>query len=235
MTATIDKTVHRPATRAPGGFGATLGVLLAALGLAAGLVAGLDWFAASLPGWQASAGPDFAHDTPADAAQNAACNWTAVTYDEWRCGLYLREYGAREAYRLPRDQGGVCPLATRFGCARRYGLPQWDQDVPVWAPWDLHNGRAGTLVNAIGGALLGLTVAGAVTVFGGAARRPSRVRMLTRGAGAALSGAAAGVAVFTLGRHPLPGPVPGLPVWAVPVVLVVVLLAWAVRRPGGTR
>jgi hypothetical protein len=241
-------TENRPGTRqlsrdtgtgtasGQGRLAVTLAILLGAAGLAVGLVAGLGWFAASLPGWQATAGPDYPHDTAADAAENAACNWTAVTYDQWRCGLYLQEYGAREAYRLPRDQGGVCPLATRFGCADRYGLQQWDQDVPVWAPWYLHNGRAGMLVNAAGGALLGLTVAGAVTVMGGA-RRASRVRMLTRGTGAALSGAAAGMALFTLGRHPLPGPVPGLPVWAAPVVtvVVVVLLARAARRPGDTR
>jgi hypothetical protein len=160
-------------TRPAGGLGVTLGVLLVALGLAAGLVAGLDWFAASLPGWQASAGPDFAHDTAADAAENAACNWTAVTYDQARCGLYLQEYGAREAYRLPRAEGGVCDLATRYDCAARYGLAQHDEDVPVWRPWELHNGRARIAVNTAGAILLALTAAGAVWVLG--APRPSSV------------------------------------------------------------
>jgi hypothetical protein len=211
-------------------------VLLVAAGLAVGVVAGLGWFTAQLPGWWTTVGPDYVH-TARDDAEDHVCNTLAMTYDQGRCVLYLAEDDVTEARRTPRADGGVCPLATRLACARLYGLEPRDGDVPVWRPWDLHNGAAGTAFNAAAGAVLGLVVAGTAAALGGPRRR-GWLRLLATGAGSAVAGAVAAVTLFTLDRHPLSaGSVPALPVWAAPAVAVAVVAIVAVRdrRSGGAR
>ena len=96
--------------------------------------------------------------------------------------------------RFPAAEGGTCPLETRYACAKWAGLEQWDQDVPLWWPWELHNGPAWLAFSAAGGALAGLVVAGYVA---GSAGRVRRYRFV---AASVAVGAGAGVVLMGLGR-----------------------------------
>lgn len=225
------------------------GKALAVAGLlAVGLVGSLSWAGSHLADLRSVAGPDYRHDSPADRARDATCNPLTATYVAWRCSLYLQADTARELQRTPTGQGGTCPLGTPFACARLYHLPPHDQDVPLWRPWSLRNGPAGTAFNATAGALLALTMSGAVHVMAGPGST-SRRRSLAGHAEAAGWGAAAGVLTFTVGRHAeyaLPGIGGALPFWALPTAAVLaaagVLAARRARtthphehQTGGTR
>jgi hypothetical protein len=186
-----------PTSGPPGGLLFGRFWLLLALGLvAAGVVSGVNWCAGHLDDWRTTIGPDYVH-TARDDAEARACTVQGPAYSQSWCVTYLQEDTAREAYRRPVAEGGVCPLASRFDCANRYGLEQHDVDVPLWLPWYLHNGPAGTGFTGTAGAVLGALVAAGIARL---TRRPTAVRWhhLVE---AAVAGALVGVAVFSLGRH----------------------------------
>jgi hypothetical protein len=141
-------------------------------------------------------GPDTSH-SPAEVAADRVCDMgDTAGYDQGRCVIRLAAYGAATAEHFPRAEGGSCELATRFDCARRYGLEQWDGDVPLLQPWRLHNGPAGMTVSAAAGGLTGLMAAAATIGAGG-----TRTRRYRFAAKTGVAGAGAGLAGMDLIRH----------------------------------
>ena len=141
-------------------------------------------------------GPDTSHSTEQIAADRVCDVLDPARYDQGRCGLRLQAYAAATARHFPRAEGGACELVTRFDCARRYGLAQWDGDVPLLQPWRLHNGPAGMTVSAAAGGLTGLLAVATTTGAGGT--RTRRYRFAAR---AGVAGAGAGLAGMDLIRH----------------------------------
>jgi hypothetical protein len=189
----------------------------AVAGLAVAPLLGLCWAlgdpAVSTWAWT-TFGPDTYH-SPAEIEADRVCDvLDTAHYDQGRCVIRLAAYTDATARHFPRAEGGSCELASRFECARKYGIQQWDKDVPLLQPWWLHNGAAGLAFSAAGGGLVGLIVAGtAIGMGGGPAGRIRRYRFV---AGAAAAGAGAGAVWMDLDRHQ--DLLAGLPTYTGPVL-----------------
>jgi hypothetical protein len=170
-------------------------------------------------------GPDTYH-SPAEIAADEVCDvFDPARYDQGRCVVRMQAADAGSAFHFPLAQGGACPLATRFDCARRYGIQQWDQDVPLLQPWWLHNGPAGIGFSSTAGALAGLTTAVTTIALGG--RQERRYRFTAQ---ATASGAAGGLVAMDLIRHQ--DLLSGLAAGTGPVLAGTAVLALAVARFG---
>jgi hypothetical protein len=170
-------------------------------------------------------GPDYSH-TPAERAAARVCLVGTPAYDLDRCQTYTESTAAGGLDRFPVEDGGTCRLHSRFGCARLNHLEQWDQDVPGWAPWWLHNGVPGLIASGLLGVLAGLACLVAAGVAGAGWRMR---RWVTWPAVGALVGAV----VMDVVRHqddPIPPPVRYV---LLAVVLVVGVLAFPLHRIGG--
>jgi hypothetical protein len=174
-------------------------------------------------------GPDYDH-TAADRTAAQVCMVGTAAYDTDRCQAYTEASSTSGLARFPVAQGGTCRLSTRFECARANHLEQWDQDVPWWAPWWLHNGVPGLAFSSLAGALAGLLMLATAIVVGGLAWSLRRLVVWPA------IGAVVGAVAMDVVRHqddliPLPARYALMAV----VLAVAVVLFPPTARAGGAR
>ena len=169
------------------------------------------------------AGPDYVQTSATQQAARA-CETGMLEYSEDACQRYTMASAGSGLARFPVEQGGSCTLHSRFDCAQAAGLEQWSQDVPLWRPWDLHNGRPGMWLNGLVGAFGALALAGVLSLLG--ASRVTWRRALVW----PIVGGLAGLVLMDLSWHQ-DDPHPSIPGrYALIVAVVAALAAYDVMK-----
>jgi hypothetical protein len=171
-------------------------------------------------------GPDYEHSV-ADRQAADVCLAGTPTFNENACQQYTETSSAAGYRRIPTSQGGACELTTRFDCAQKYHLPQWDKDVPIWQPQALHNGLAGMAFTAGAGTLIGIIFVALAAGYG-------YDITLSRAVGWPAIGGLAGAFAMDALRHQGPD----IPMYqtlfsGAMVALAVLALNWAIGRLNG--